>query len=286
MFNRKLLALAIISSAGLLGGCGSLGGQKDFSCPGMPDGITCADPITVYEHSNDMQDLEKLRKTQEDMKAQKAHADKGNSGDIDVINTEDDWQADNHASDTAASEKKEVDAPSLYIQDDAQPGELVKVTAARNGKKTSTVYQSYINQKQLIADPGSPMPILQPAEVARIWIAPWTDESQDLHWPGFVFTEITPRRWSFGEGAVGAIRPTLPVLIDNGHRARLNARRKNARRRYETARRTPATNYAQRQAATGQPQGTAPIPRTPPPPPGRNTFTPTATNVPPALPPE
>ncbi len=37
-----------------------------------------------------------------------------------------------------------------------------------------------------------------PAKVMRIWVAPWTDVEGDLHMPGYVYSEITTRRWSIG----------------------------------------------------------------------------------------
>ena len=30
----------------------------------------------------------------------------------------------------------------------------------------------------------------------RIWIAPWEDSRGDLHAPGYLYTEIDPRRWT------------------------------------------------------------------------------------------
>ena len=58
-------------------------------------------------------------------------------------------------------------------------------------------------------------PVLEPARVMRVWIAPWIDSKQDLHMPGYVFTEVTPRRWSFGEAtAVRGARPLVPVQSD------------------------------------------------------------------------
>lgn len=61
----------------------------------------------------------------------------------------------------------------------------------------------------------SPQPVLEPASVMRIWVAPWIDTKGDAHYPSLVFTEITPRRWSFGEVA-GTHTPILtPLQIDN-----------------------------------------------------------------------
>ena len=49
--------------------------------------------------------------------------------------------------------------------------------------------------------PEGPVPIRLPAQVLRVWIAPWEDAHGDLHAPGYVYTEVVPRRWSLGEPA-------------------------------------------------------------------------------------
>lgn len=60
-----------------------------------------------------------------------------------------------------------------------------------------------------------PVPILKPAEVMRVWIAPWVDTKQDLHWPGYVFTEITPRRWTYGESEITDTLTGAPVIVED-----------------------------------------------------------------------
>lgn len=42
-----------------------------------------------------------------------------------------------------------------------------------------------------------PMPIRTPAIVMRIWMAPWKDANDDLHWPSYIYTEIEPRKWAY-----------------------------------------------------------------------------------------
>lgn len=65
-----------------------------------------------------------------------------------------------------------------------------------------------------MADPiQTPMPVLQPARVIRIWISPWVDTKGDLRMPGYVFTEITPRRWSFGEPAIKGSDTLAPIQV-------------------------------------------------------------------------
>jgi len=45
-------------------------------------------------------------------------------------------------------------------------------------------------------DPSpTPLPSRAPAQIMRIWIAPWEDAAGNLHGASDVFTEITPRRW-------------------------------------------------------------------------------------------
>ncbi|KGH12687.1 hypothetical protein P608_10075 [Comamonas thiooxydans] len=47
--------------------------------------------------------------------------------------------------------------------------------------------------------PDRPVPIRTPAQVMRIWVAPWEDSNGDLNTTGYIYTEIEPRRWVVGE---------------------------------------------------------------------------------------
>ncbi|MBK1700210.1 TraV family lipoprotein [Thiococcus pfennigii] len=62
-----------------------------------------------------------------------------------------------------------------------------------------------------------------PAQVMRIWIAPWEDSRGDLHAPGYLYTEIVPRRWRIGAPAepqpVALIRPLQIEQRDTRPRA-------------------------------------------------------------------
>lgn len=59
--------------------------------------------------------------------------------------------------------------------------------------------------------PNRPVPIRTPAKVMRIWVAPWEDTARNLNVPGYVYTEIEPRRWTVGERAPTA-NPSLRPL--------------------------------------------------------------------------
>lgn len=60
---------------------------------------------------------------------------------------------------------------------------------------------------------SSPKPIREESRVMRIWVAPWIDQGDNLNWSGYVYTEITPRKWSFGEKEIryqGGVPDFLP----------------------------------------------------------------------------
>lgn len=83
-------------------------------------------------------------------------------------------------------------------------------------------YQPKVETVKSMADPiRQPLPVLQPATVIRIWLDAWVDQKGDLHMPGYVFTEITPRKWSLGEPAVSNSEILAPVQVDSsaGHPA-------------------------------------------------------------------
>ena len=60
--------------------------------------------------------------------------------------------------------------------------------------------------------PEGPVPIRLPAQVLRVWIAPWEDAHGDLHAPGYVYTEVVPRRWSLGEPAAATATQRITPL--------------------------------------------------------------------------
>lgn len=59
--------------------------------------------------------------------------------------------------------------------------------------------------------PDQPVPIRTPAEVMRVWIAPWENDIGDLIVTGYLYTEVEPRRWVIGEQAADT-QPSLRPL--------------------------------------------------------------------------
>lgn len=90
-----------------------------------------------------------------------------------------------------AEEAKEGKMPAVKV-DESQPAQ---VTNSRSAE--ADFVNTYVAPKL----PDRPVPIRTPAQVMRIWVAPWEDTNGDLNATGFVYTEIEPRRWVIGDSA-------------------------------------------------------------------------------------
>ncbi len=85
-------------------------------------------------------------------------------------------------------------------------------SGSTSAKASSLFLPSQITAGQSL--PKEALPVLEPARVMRIWIAPYIDAKEDLRMPGYVLTEVTPRRWSFGEAAALKTKPLLPLQME------------------------------------------------------------------------
>lgn len=57
----------------------------------------------------------------------------------------------------------------------------------------------------------SPLPIRTQAVVMRIAVDPWEDRNGDLYVPGYIYTEIEPRRWEIGSRQTGSATVANPL---------------------------------------------------------------------------
>lgn len=91
--------------------------------------------------------------------------------------------------------------------------------AAKKGKKaknlegepeTRVLYAEGSDNAPIPMRARNPLPIRTQAVVMRIAIDPWEDENGDLYVPGFIYTEIEPRRWEIGvrqQQGLSTLRP-------------------------------------------------------------------------------
>lgn len=157
-----------------LSGCSALNtGEEEFSCSGMPGSIYCASARDVYEATNDGVVPSPMRKE-----------DAYNDECEDCVR--------------ATDVNPELEGASAKA----------KAAAVPVGRKTLAVTDDeLVNNYVTPALPDQPIPIRTPSQVMRIWVAPYVDVNGDLQAPGFVYTEIEPRRWIMktqsGDGAFG-----------------------------------------------------------------------------------
>jgi len=169
---KKTLILFIIALLGTTG-CATM--QSEYSCPGVPDGVVCKNPVEVYNLTENTDSVTGYKNSRH---------------------------------------KKETEA---------------KKSEAENGQQSQ--YMPAITKLDPTKPLHSPMPVMAAAEVLRIWVAPWIDEKEDLRWPGYVFTEITPRRWTIGK--YGFNSPTSLVPATNT-RSRISLDRKKTTKQSAT----------------------------------------------------
>lgn len=83
-----------------------------------------------------------------------------------------------------------------------------KAPAASNGTRAMAT-------PPVLPQPEGPVPLREPALVMRVWVAPWEGANGDLNAPGYVYTEIAPRRWTIGVQAdPGTGRVITPLQIE------------------------------------------------------------------------
>lgn len=69
-----------------------------------------------------------------------------------------------------------------------------KPVVTKEEKPIDSVISDYVTPNL----PNKPVPIRTPAKVMRIWVSTWEDNTGMLISPGYLFTEIEPRRWVIG----------------------------------------------------------------------------------------
>lgn len=178
---KKIMTVLVSSLA--LGGCASVfdpsGASSSFSCtdPNNPDsvvdGVTCKTPFAIYQSTHEQAPL------------------------------------------------KESDLPIGVSLQDYENGTNAQAAAKQSALATvnpmTGVYhgQSYQlpGQVEPQNQPEFARPVRVPATVMRIWMAPWIDSNDDLHFPSYVYTEIQARRWAFGANEYTGRGMTVPTKV-------------------------------------------------------------------------
>ena len=216
--KKRLVAASLLAAFGAttLSGCSALAvGEEEFACTGMPGRGYCHSARDVYEKTNDgvvpspvgkatgsynedcedcvrAEDVNPELAVEEDENTRLAAgvSKAKNSETIEVI-------------DLKTGEHKTVQRKSLEVHDDE-------------------IINNYVAPRL----PSEPVPVRTPAQIMRIWVAPFVDTNGDLVAPGFVYTEIEPRRWIYpGDETWGNHRMFAPLQASDtySHASRTNS---------------------------------------------------------------
>ncbi|NEV64492.1 TraV family lipoprotein [Thiorhodococcus minor] len=183
---RGVLTLLLLGGSLLTSGCGSLAiGEKRFGCKGHPSDPLCLPASRVYDLTNatdalqppdwerapDRESSGELPRRPILAAAKRSRASSGFFGEDEDLFTVAASPVEGPHDDGPRPNEPPLDAPSMVAEDDL-----------------------------LLPRSRDPIPLRVPAQVMRLWLAPWEDENADLHASGYVFTEIAPRTWSLAAG--------------------------------------------------------------------------------------
>lgn len=156
------IVLTAIAATLVLSGCSFLNvGHENFACSGMPGDPKCMSASQMYQYSINNDQGQNL-----------VRSDFGVATNV-VTGSEDGGMT--------------VSAPYTSIETE---GRGVK-TEGQVIVGDDIIVQNFVTPKL----PYSPVPVRTPSMVMRIWIASYTDINGDLNAPGYVYTEIEPRKW-------------------------------------------------------------------------------------------
>ena len=175
LLKRLLMLGGVMTMTSGLTGCAYFNvGEEEFSCSGMPGSVYCHSTRDVYESTNDG--------------AVPSPMDK----------------------DGAYNEECEDCVKSPM---DGGPAVTTVDAAGTSGEGATRLAASdeVIDNYVTPALPERPVPIRTPSQVMRIWVAPYIDSNGDYNAPGYVYTEIEPRRWVLAKEYEEASRVFQPL---------------------------------------------------------------------------
>ena len=162
---KKLSSLGILAAVFGVAGCASTlntAESGNFSCSGLPAGVTCKTPAAVYKSS--------------------------------------------HGSMAVTDFDTPVGSPLLGakpVNPDVVPAPVagMPVGASVESAKAMAAY-SLPMLPAVDRKTARPRPVREPAQVMRIWIAPWVSSGDVLHLAQLHYVEIVQRSWTVGKPEV------------------------------------------------------------------------------------
>lgn len=114
----------------------------------------------------------------------------------------------------ACGEGNEKNCSSVMESYQKSHGAMPGLAAAKAPSRPEELVASVPAAGVAIDSSRWPRPVLEPARVLRILVAPWIDEKETLHWPSYLFTELESRKWSYGQPDFRGAKQLVPLQIE------------------------------------------------------------------------
>lgn len=214
--NKRLVVAALMAAFGAttLSGCSALAvGEEEFACTGMPGSVYCHSARDVYEKTNDGVVPSPVGKAEGSYNEECEDCVRAED-----INPELKVEEDENSRYAVQGSNRESDTETVEVID-LKTGEHKTVLRKSLEVNDDEIINNYVAPRL----PSEPVPVRTPAQIMRIWVAPYVDTNGDLVAPGFVYTEIEPRRWIYpGDETWGNHRMFAPLQASDtySHAAR------------------------------------------------------------------
>lgn len=189
---NKFVLLISIALFGLSGCSLQPIGKEDFTCSSLKKGGVCAGPRDIYELTNNRESLENL--SQEELDAQKSGVLVSTTVRNDVSSS-----ASNHVYEKRT---KDQHSPESY-----QPAKMIPQTRFENGKRDG--FMGWPNNGEPLAPEA--LAVMTEPKAMRVLVTAWKDKSGSLNLPGYIYVDVQPKTWKYGEDA--NLRPTRVVPL-------------------------------------------------------------------------
>lgn len=178
---KKLRNIAIVAGLSALSGCSAIGyGESDFSCSGIPDKTECMSARDVYEAT-------------------------ANGGSI--------YDRDYSSNSGRAVEVSNSGGSSSVMSKEQRLSGEKNYRDNGNSTRVEQIVRKVEDRYVAPSTPSKPVPVRTPAQVMRVWIAPWEDKNANLKVSSYVFTEIEKRRWMYDMRGVARGESIQPLQM-------------------------------------------------------------------------
>lgn len=230
---NKTLTMAPLALI-MLSGCAANIGKSEFACPNgttSSEGV-CAGPRLVYELTNDRVDLADLSDDPEFAHlrptGQNTSQNPRRNNNEHSVNTTDTYtqQSGLHKKGYKSNDEVTVYHPRDNAQQSPDNFQRVEpIPQQRFEREPNDAFQGWPSQDEALAP--EPLAVMEAPEIMRVLVAAWPDNAGNLNMPGYVYVEVTERRFNVGSAA--NTRPSRVVPFEMRQQSQEEIRKQQQR---------------------------------------------------------